>query len=145
MLLHFYNGTMEQKTLCEIFGIPPSTQSRVMINAENALAASIPQLHEARIVWPTPAQQEEWSAIITAREPLIENKWGFIDGKNFRVQEPTDTDMQNAMYNGWLHSVFVTGCLCYGVDGTLVWGSHNYPGSWNDSVTSFKFQTKIIG
>ena len=26
----------------------------------------------------------------------------------------------------------MTGCLCYGADGTLIWGKHNIIGSWDD-------------
>lgn len=47
-------------------------------------------------------------------------------------------------YLGWLHSVLMTGTLCFGADGCLVWGKHNFPGSWNDSSTSFDFQMKLI-
>ena len=39
--------------------------------------------------------------------------------------------------------MFVTGTLCYGVDGTLVWGRHNCPGSWNDDDTSRSLQRKL--
>ncbi|KAF0728094.1 hypothetical protein Ae201684_013924 [Aphanomyces euteiches] len=44
------------------------------------------------------------------------------------------------MFNGWLHSVFVTGVLCFGIDGTLIWGRHNCPGSWNDGEMSRRLQ-----
>jgi hypothetical protein len=47
------------------------------------------------------------------------------------------------MYNGWLHSVFVTGCFLYGVDGCLVWARHNFVGSWNDGDTSRDLQIKL--
>ncbi|ETK73392.1 hypothetical protein L915_19671, partial [Phytophthora nicotianae] len=29
------------------------------------------------------------------------------------VQQPSNADLQNAMYNGWLHTVFVTGVICF--------------------------------
>jgi hypothetical protein len=48
------------------------------------------------------------------------------------------------MYNGWLHAVYVTGSICFGVDGTIIWFRHNCPGSWNDGETSRKFQMKIV-
>ncbi|EGZ24545.1 hypothetical protein PHYSODRAFT_479272, partial [Phytophthora sojae] len=83
------------------------------------------------------------SRLTQAREPLVEGIWGFVDGKNYRVQEPTRADLQNANYNGWLHSTLVTGTLCYGVDGTLVWGRHNCPSSWNDGETSRQLQEKL--
>lgn len=37
----------------------------------------------------------------------------------------------------------VTGVLCYGFDGTLIWGRHNYPGSWNDGEMSRQLQEKL--
>ncbi|KAE9008992.1 hypothetical protein PR002_g15740 [Phytophthora rubi] len=27
--------------------------------------------------------------------------WGFLDGKNYRVQQPPNPDVQNAHFNGW--------------------------------------------
>ncbi|KAG2908635.1 hypothetical protein PC117_g19884 [Phytophthora cactorum] len=43
--------------------------------------------------------------MVKAREPLLSHTFGFIDGKNLRVQQPFNADLQNAMYNGWLHSL----------------------------------------
>ena len=48
------------------------------------------------------------------------------------------------MTKGWLHTVLVTGTLCFGADGCLVWGKHNFPGSWNDGTTSRAFQMKLL-
>ncbi|EGZ26553.1 hypothetical protein PHYSODRAFT_467875, partial [Phytophthora sojae] len=44
---------------------------------------------------------------------------------------------------GWLHSVKVTGVLCYGFDGILIWGKHNFPGSWNDGEMSRQLQRLV--
>lgn len=38
----------------------------------------------------------------------------------------------------------MTGTLLFGVDGTVVWGRHNFVGSWNDGDTSFRLQMKLI-
>lgn len=43
------------------------------------------------------------------------------------------------MDHGWLRSHLITETLCFGADGTIVWGHHNCPGSWNDGETSQKF------
>jgi hypothetical protein len=48
------------------------------------------------------------------------------------------------MYNGWLHTVFVTGTLCFAADGCIIWARHNCPGSWNDSDTSSAFRLKLL-
>jgi hypothetical protein len=144
MLLQFYNGTMQQKRLCLLFGVPTSTQSRILRKAEDALLKCLPHMHDARIAWPDIGQQREWATLISAKEPLVQNKFGFVDGKNLRVQEPTQAERQNAYYNGWLHCVFVTGVLCFGADGTIIWARHNCPGSWNDGDTSGPLQERLL-
>ncbi|EGZ19629.1 hypothetical protein PHYSODRAFT_429323, partial [Phytophthora sojae] len=86
----------------------------------------------------------ELAKLVEAREPLLKHTFGFIDGKNLRVQQPSNADLQNAMYNGWLHSVFVTGTICFAADGRIIWCKHNCPGSWNDSDSSLDFRSKLL-
>ena len=59
------------------------------------------------------------------------------------MEKPSNANLQNACYNGWLHATLVTGVFCFGVDGTLVWGKHNVVGSWNDGEISRPFQEKL--
>lgn len=40
--------------------------------------------------------------------------------------------------------MLVTGALCFGADGCLVWGKHNFPGSRNEGTTSRTFQIKLL-
>ncbi len=63
-----------------------------------------------------------------------------MDGKNCSVRVSSDDFIQNSQYNGWLHDHFVTGVLCFGVDGTLIWYKHNCHGSWNDGDMSLSLQ-----
>ena len=77
------------------------------------------------------------------QEPLVKGRWGFIDGKNYHVQEPGEAFLQNTMYNGWLHCVFVTGTTCFSVDGVIIWAKLNFFGSWNDSEISRSFREKL--
>lgn len=65
-----------------------------------------------------------------------------MDG--MQVQEPSNADLQNAMYNGWMHTVFVTGTILFAADGCIVWSKHNCPGSWNDSDTSLEMREKLV-
>jgi hypothetical protein len=43
------------------------------------------------------------------------------------------------MYNGWLHTVFVTGTACFSVQGVIIWAKLNFFGSWNDAEMSRQF------
>ena len=81
--------------------------------------------------------------VITMKEPLVKGRWGFIDGKNYRVQEPRNAAIQNGMYTGWLHSVLVTGTACFSVDGVIIWAKQNYFGSFNDGEMSRAFREKL--
>ena len=143
LLLTFYSDTMGLKSLCVIFGVPPATTSRTLQVAEEALNKCLRGLHLARICWPTLDEQVEWASLVESKNSMIKGRWGFIDGKNYKVQKPTQGEFQNAMYNGWLHATFVTGCFCFGADGCVVWGKHNVVGSWNDGDISRGFQEKL--
>ncbi|KAJ3242382.1 hypothetical protein HDU77_010777, partial [Chytriomyces hyalinus] len=132
LLLVFYTGTADAVGLCMQFNLSPTTLQRTLSKAEIALATSLKHLSDAKIQWPSKSEQRAWARAIEEKEPLVTNKFGFIDGKNYPVQEPSNIDRQNAMYNGWLHCVLVTGVLCFGADGCIIWMKHNCPGSWND-------------
>ena len=54
-LLHFYSAAVEPKTLCELFGVPPSTFSRVLANAETALESALEVMSLAVIQYPSKA------------------------------------------------------------------------------------------
>ncbi|EGZ04466.1 hypothetical protein PHYSODRAFT_343244 [Phytophthora sojae] len=111
LVLTFYVGSLEQSSLCITFGVPPNTLSRTLRKAEEALARALNGYAPARISWPSPSCQVELARMVNKREPLLTHTFGFINGKNLRVQEPSNADLQNAMYNGWLHSVFFRGKL----------------------------------
>jgi hypothetical protein len=144
MILHFYCSETEYKTLCEIFSVPPATLSRTLQQAEKALLKCLNLIPEAVIKWPSKEEQILFASWVEQKYPLLKGRWGFIDGKNFKIKKPSASEIQNAFYNGWLHSHFVTGTLCYAADGTVVWGKHNYVGSWNDGETSRDFQLMLL-
>jgi hypothetical protein len=95
------------------------------------------------MVWPTLEQQKLFGELVERKNSLVKGRWGFIDGKNYRVQKPSDAELQNAMYNGWLHCTLITGVFCYTCEGVACWGKHNFVGSWNDGDMSRPFQNKL--
>ncbi|KAI9917955.1 hypothetical protein PsorP6_013323 [Peronosclerospora sorghi] len=126
LVLQFYGSRSDLKHLCSVFGIPPATASRCLAKVEEALSLALDSVADAE-----------------TREPLGTNKFGFIDGKNYHVQQPSRSQVQNAYYNGWLHSVLVTGTLAFGVDGCIFRMKHNCPGSWNDGEMSREYRQKL--
>ena len=144
LVLDFLCSRSRYNVLCRSYGITMATVSRCLRRGMAALLAVLRHEPLAVIAWPTFQEQRQWAAAVSAKSSTgIDGRFGFIDGKNYTVQRPTDVDLQNAQYNGWLHATLVTGTLCFGVDGCLIWGKHNFSGSWNDSETSRDFQEKL--
>lgn len=143
LVLYFYASKAEDHTICQVFGVPPSTFRRYLEDAEALLAETLPHVEDAQIRWPTIEEQHRFAALLEAKEPLVVGKFGFVDGKNLRVKQTSDRDIQNSQYNGWLGNVYVTGTLLFGPDGCILWVRHNAPGSWNDSETSYTLMLKL--
>ncbi len=100
-LLVYYSDSMSLKNLCFAFGVPPATMSRMLHKAQTALLKTFRNhFPYARSKWPTKEEQEYFANLVSAQYPLIKGRWGFIDGKNYKVQKPSSADLQNAMYNG---------------------------------------------
>ena len=85
MLLTFYTDSMGLKTICRMFGCPPATECRTINSAEQALLKTLYEEPLAKIAWPSIKQQEEWARLVEKKNPIIKNRWGFVDGKNFAV------------------------------------------------------------
>jgi len=143
LICEFYASKGEAKQLGASHGLTSRQTSRWIQRAEVALFEALSFVPQARIVWPSFQQQREWGQHMAAYFPLVPNRFGYVDGKNLPVQQPSDIDLQNAMYNGWLHCVLVTGVLAFGCDGCLIWAKHNVFGSWNDGEVAGKLIEKL--
>lgn len=132
VLLMFYTGSADTKYLGLVHNLTPRRVCDVIARAEPLLQAVLRSFPDARIEWPSLADQREAAARIASVYPFVPGRFGFVDGKNLRVLQPSNVDKQNSMYNGWLHSCFVTGILVFDANGILVYCKHNCPGSWND-------------
>ncbi|EGZ16235.1 hypothetical protein PHYSODRAFT_506870 [Phytophthora sojae] len=86
LLLAFYVGSMQHKSLCSNFGVPPATLRRVLSGAEESMKRALAGFLPARIVWPTLARQKALARLTAARAPLLPFTWGFLDGKNYSVR-----------------------------------------------------------
>jgi hypothetical protein len=129
LLLTFYRDQCGLTFLGKLFGMTSSTVSWILNKSERALLKVPSVLPESAIRWPTFEEQRNCALAVERKYPGIVGRWGFVDGKNYRVEKPTNALLQNAMFNGWLQQTFVTGVFCFAADGTVVWGKHNVAGS----------------
>ena len=129
--LYYLVSPCQQKDMCLIFGLPPSTLNRTLWSALENLLVALQRSPEARISWPTTAELTHFNFLISLRSPMAAaaGAWGTIDGLNLDVEEPFgDPVLQNAMYNGWYCRVKVSCVLVFSADGTIAYVKGNAPG-----------------
>ncbi|KAI8839863.1 hypothetical protein BC829DRAFT_447093 [Chytridium lagenaria] len=71
LVLHFYRTQAKERTLCELFCIPPATLSRTLRKAEMSLSLALQKVNGARIVWPSLSQQRDWAIAVEQHDPLM--------------------------------------------------------------------------
>ena len=139
LLLFYLGSTMTYKHLCMIFGIVP-TQCSTYIRDMLLLATDKLCDHPLSSVrFPDAEKMEQFAAMINAREPLIDDVIGFMDGVSLPTECTSDQYEQNAMYDGYSCDTTVNNVLAYGPDGKVFLSALNFPGSWTDGKLSAHF------
>jgi hypothetical protein len=117
LVLHFLGSTMTETSLQQIFALIPATCSRYINFGLEILLKSLLNISEAAIRWPEGEQFEELTNLVLARHPLLSGAFGTMDGLNLAVQVSKDQEIENATFNGWLHSHFVSCVLAFASHG----------------------------
>ena len=71
----------------------------------------------ARVEWPRGETFNQFTHHIVDRHDRLFGAFGFIDGLKLPVEESSDQDIENAMYNGWLHDHYISNILAFAPDG----------------------------
>ncbi|KAI9907888.1 hypothetical protein PsorP6_003320 [Peronosclerospora sorghi] len=74
--------------------------------------AMLDRVADAEVRWPTAQEQVAWGRLMKTREPIVTKKFGFIDGKNYQVQQQSRAEVQNAYLQR-----LASQRDCYGYDG----------------------------
>lgn len=151
LVLHWLSSTMRQVSLQQIFALVPSTVSRYLRFALPILLEVLKNMPSATIAWPHGHESLKLSGYVSIRHPLLDGVFSSMDGLNLPCQVSSDIEMENATYNGWLHSHFVSSVIVFSSKGqhpigNVCWvntySSHigeiiachiNCPGSWHNS------------
>jgi hypothetical protein len=118
LVLHWLSSTMRQISLQQIFALVPSTVSRYLRFALSILLEVLRQMPHATITWPQGDEFLELSGYVSMRHPLLQGVFGSIDGLNLPCQVSSDVEMENATYNGWLHSHFISSVIVFSSKGS---------------------------
>ena len=111
---------MQDVSLMEIFALTPSTVSRYINFSLEILLEILRRLKDAQVRWPKGDEFMELNALALVRHPLLHGAFGTLDGLNLPVQESADDEIENATYNGWLHSHFVSSVLAFSASGSFL-------------------------
>ena len=120
LALHYLTSSASANDLCLVFAIIPTTVQRYLDFSLSILASVLKSMPEGQISWPTDTDFEYFNTIITQRHPLLTGAFGAMDGLNLPLKESTDSDIENATYNGWLHAHFMSNVLVFSPTGKSV-------------------------
>jgi hypothetical protein len=129
LLLFYLGSTMNNKHHCLIFGLTPSICGRGinwMLQKTVRLLNNNPFAKEK---FPSNATMREFADMVQAREPLVKDIIGFMDGVSFPTECTSERVQQNAFYCGYDCDKMVNNVFAYGPDGKVFFAAVNFPGS----------------
>lgn len=132
ILLLFVGSQMEEKFLCLLFGIVPSTVSVYLAKLLWEVPALLEQNKHAKIQFPKRNKMYQLAALVQRREPEIHNVIGFVDGLAIPVRCSEDEKMQSANYSGYHHDTMINNVFAFSAEGMIIFACLNFPGSWHD-------------
>jgi hypothetical protein len=145
LLLCYLGSQMSIKWLFLIFGITPSPCSCIL---KKNLRMNVKRLHShplASIQFSNEQKMQQFTEMISIREPTITNVIGFMDGLGLATKCTDERIQQNAYYCGYQCDTMVNNVLVFGPDGKVFFCAINYPGSWADGSLTACFFSHING
>jgi hypothetical protein len=134
---------MTYKLICLIFGILPNQCSNYIGKMVRLAAKKLRYHLLSWVTFPDEGKMSEFAAMVEAREPLVDNVIGFMDGVSLLVECTDDQLEQNAMYCGYSYDTMVNNVFAYGPDGKVFLCALNFPGSWTDGKLAAHFIQSI--
>lgn len=143
ILLLYLCSMMHHKHLCVIFGVTPSTMSRVLHEMLHLFIKKFKDHPESCIRWPSSSKMQHFARLVSRREPRVRRVIGFMDGLSLDTECNSDPTVQNSFYNSYNSDTCVNNVLIYGPDGKVFQCGLNFPGSWHDSNITYHFFSYI--
>ena len=104
----------------EIFALIPVTTSRYINLSLSILLVVLHNLENAWIQWPWGDEFTQLNDLVHEHHPLLDGAFRMLNGLNLPVQKSSDQEIENATYNSWLHSHFVSSVLAFSASGRLL-------------------------
>ncbi len=130
---------MPYKFICLFFVVTPSCCSHIMNGMLELVSVTLRFHPQSKVRFPDEAKKQQFAAMIEAREPLVNDVIGFMDGVSFASQCSDERIIQNAMYSGYVCDTTINNIFAYGPDGKVFFCALNFPGSWSDGAVIARF------
>lgn len=134
----YMHSMCEMKMLALIFGVTVQNVSRC-INKNLPLLVKILCNHpDAKVEWPTPEEGAMLASRCARKYPDLQqyNCWGAIDGSKIQVQRSNDASVQEAYYNGYIHTCCVVNVLAIDTRGVFRFAVVNCTGTTHDAMVA---------
>jgi hypothetical protein len=118
LILHFYSSSMLEVSLQQIFSLIPTTVTRYLNFSKPLLLDTLKHIPEGHIRFTQPDQFASDNALIRQRHPLLEGAFASIDGLALPLQVSNDPEIENATFNAWKQTHYVTNILAFSPRGT---------------------------
>lgn len=120
-------------SLCPNFGVTDSTIGVWIDYSLGVLerAVSDKGRTDFEIRWPTVVEMKQLASLLEnsrLNSPLMQGVFAVTDGNRMPCADYTDTNLQNAYFEGFTQAVEVTNLFVFNFFGALIYAAVNYPG-----------------
>ncbi len=129
---------MHYKHLCLILGLTLSVCGHAINGMPQRTVRLLNNHPFAMVKFPDNAKMREYADMIQARELLVDDIIGFMDGISFLTECTCKLVQQNAFYCQYDCDTMVNNVFAYGPNGKVFFATVNFPESWADgSLTAW--------
>jgi len=116
-----------------IFGATHSVLALFLRYSIKLLYKVLKEEPSARVEIPSVEEIRGYQDVVSSQFPVLNGTWCVVDGLKIPIQKSGDEAIQNAYYNGGLHSHFIGCIFVFSPSRLTVACTLNAPGSWHDS------------
>ncbi|KAG0697412.1 hypothetical protein DFH29DRAFT_1003720 [Suillus ampliporus] len=118
--LHFLSLAMQEIVLQQIFALIPTTVNHYLNFALDILLQTLHDIPEGAIHFPNHNKIIKDNFLIHARHSKLIGGFGSIGGLSLPCQEADDPEVENATYNGWKSSHFISNVMVFSPQGVII-------------------------
>jgi hypothetical protein len=116
-----------------IFGATHSVLTLFLRYSIKLLYKVLKEEPSSRVEIPSVDEIRDYQEVVSSHFPVLNGTWCVVVRLKIPIQKSGDEEIQNAYYNGWLHSHFVGCIFVFTPSGLILACKLNAPGSWHDS------------